>query len=150
MKELAGICTTSLKSLFKVFEWWFKFSIWRCVTWFLTTRYFQGISSVRVTPKHDVLGFFLCVCVAGTGKSFVPGYLILQQYSRKWWWLETKILRYILGKKSLVKCSFCPHKYLFLHCCVFQPISGNLYTPVPEPTENITLVSGNMVPQENP
>lgn len=31
-----------------------------------------------------------------------------------------------------------------------KPISGNLYTPVPEPTENITLVSGNMVPQENP
>lgn len=45
----------------KVFEWWFKFSIWRCVTWFHTTRYFQGISSVRVMPKHDVLGF--CVCV---------------------------------------------------------------------------------------
>lgn len=46
----------------KVFEWWFKFSIWRCVTWFPTTRYFQGISSVRVTPKHDVLGFCVCVC----------------------------------------------------------------------------------------
>lgn len=31
-----------------------------------------------------------------------------------------------------------------------KPIPGNLYTPVPEPTEHITLVSENMVPQENP
>ncbi|XP_063321875.1 interleukin-13 receptor subunit alpha-1-like [Pelmatolapia mariae] len=30
-----------------------------------------------------------------------------------------------------------------------KPIPGNLYTPVPEPTEHITLVSENTVPQEN-
>lgn len=52
-------------------------------------------------------------------------------------------------EKSLVKCPFCPHKYLFLHCCVFQPIPGSLYTPVAETTEHITLVSEKTDPQEN-
>lgn len=131
----------------KVFEWWFKFSIWHCVTWFHTTRYFQGISSVRVMPKHDVLGFCVCVCCRNR-EIFCPRIPDPSTIFKEMMMTGNRDSKVYTWKKSLVKCSFCPHKYSFLHCCVFQSIPGDLYKAEPESTEHIILVSENTIPQE--
>lgn len=65
-----------------------------------------------------VTHLLVVVCLfVGTAPLFAPSYLILRQYSRKWWWTETKNLRYIFrGEKSSITCSLCLHKHS-LHSC---------------------------------
>lgn len=51
---------------------------------------------------------FVVVCLlVGTAPFFAPSYQILRRYSRKWWWMETKNLRYILGKHFFFKLFVC-------------------------------------------
>lgn len=109
--------------------------------------------SCLLFPVTDML-VVLCLLV-GTKPLFVQTYQIPQQYSRKCWWTETENLRYVLGKQNK-KYGWSTHllslsPQTLWHVSVFQPSTGNLYTPVPEPTESckIAIVKENTVPQQN-
>lgn len=47
----------------------------------------------------SVIDMLVVVCLpVGTSALFARSYQILQQYSRKWWWTETKNWRYVSGQ----------------------------------------------------